>query len=62
MGSETSQYHEEKKRRNSILILLLGASSDEMMDRVHIPKVVASEMGSVQTSIMKHLDVFLREK
>ncbi len=47
MGSETSQYHEEKKRRNSIIISILDASSNEMIDRVYIPKVVASEMGTV---------------
>ena len=31
------------------------------MDRAHIPKVVASEMGSVQTYIMKSVATFLRE-
>ena len=32
-----------------------------MMSRDYIPKVVASEMGTVQTFVMKLIDVFLRE-
>ena len=32
-----------------------------MTDRAHIPKVVASEMGAVQTRAVKSLDIFLRE-
>ncbi len=32
------------------------------MDRSHIPKVVASEMGTAQTHAMKSVDIFLREK
>ncbi len=32
-----------------------------MMSRDYIPKVVASEMGTVQTFVMKLIVVFLRE-
>ncbi len=56
MGSETSQYHKEKKRKDTILILLLDASRAKMTDRFSIPKVVASEMGSVQTYCVKSVD------
>ncbi len=37
----------------TILISVPDASGHEMMNRDHIPKVVASEMGTVQTFVMK---------
>ena len=58
MGSETSQYHKEKKRKDTIFILLLDASRAKMTDRFHIPKVVASEMGTVQTSYVKSVNAY----
>ena len=45
----------------TILISNHGASWSEMTDRVRIPKVVASEMGTVQTHAVKSLKIFLRE-